>query len=79
VNDGDVIVYSASAGRFIATSPTNVGVRTQLSDLDDVNVTGISTNDVLIFNGTDFEFTTPFEIVDRSDSVDDNTLDYGGF
>ena len=79
VNDGDVIVYSASAGRFIATSPTNVGVRTQLSDLDDVNVTGISANDVLIFNGTDFEFTTPFEIVDRSDSVDDDTLDYGSF
>ena len=81
VNDGDVIVYSSSEGRFIATSQGNLtgAGRTTLATLDDVDVTGISTNDVLIFNGTDFEFTTPFEIVDRSDSVDDDTLDYGSF
>jgi len=80
VNDGDVIVYSASDGRFIATSQGNIGAgRTSLSLLDDVNTTGISTNDVLIFNGTDFEFTTPFEILDRADGSDDDTLDYGSF
>jgi septum formation inhibitor MinC len=81
VNDGDVIVYSSAEGRFIATSQGNLtgAGRTTLATLDDVDVTGISTNDVLIFNGTDFEFTTPFEIVDRSDSVDDDTLDYGSF
>jgi len=81
VNDGDVIVYSSSEGRFIATSQGNLtgAGRTTLATLDDVDVTGISTNDVLTFNGTDFEFTTPFEIVDRSDSVDDDTLDYGSF
>ena len=81
VSDGDVVVYSASEGRFIATSQENLtGVgRTTLSSLDDVDVTGISTNHVLIFNGTDFEFTTPFEIMDRSDGVDDDTLDYGSF
>lgn len=79
VSDGSVVVYSASAGRFIATTPSNAGIRTQLADLDDVNVAGIQTNSVLIFNGIDFEFTTPFEIVDRSDGSDDDTLDYGGF
>ena len=80
VSDGDVVVYSASAGRFIATSQgslTGTG-RTTLVTLDDV--VGIpSTNNVLIFNGTDFEFTTPFEIVDRSDGSDDDILDYGSF
>jgi len=79
VDDGAVLTYSASEGRFIATTPANVGIRTQLADLDDVSVAGIQTNDVLIFNGTDFEFTTPFEVVDISDSVNDDTLDYGSF
>lgn len=81
VNDGDVIVYSSSEGRFIATSQGNLtgAGKTTLATLDDVDVAGISTNDVLIFNGTDFEFTTPFEVVDRSDTVDDDTLDYGSF
>ena len=80
VNDGDIVVYSASAGRFIATSQGNlIGTgRTTLVTLDDVVGTP-STNDVLIFNGTDFEFTTPFEIVDRSDGSDDDILDYGSF
>ena len=77
-NDGDMLIYSSSQSRFIATSRTNVGVRTTLVTLDDV--VGIpSTNNVLIFNGDDFEFTTPFEIVDRSDGSDDDTLDYGSF
>jgi hypothetical protein len=79
VDDGAVLTYSASEGRFIATTPANVGIRTQLADLDDVSVAGIQTNGVLIFNGIDFEFTTPFEVVDRSDGTDDNTLDYGSF
>ena len=81
VNDGDVIVYSASDGRFIATAQGNLtgAGRTTLATLDDVDVTGITTNDVLIFNGTDFEFTTPFEVMDRSDGTDDDTLDYGSF
>ena len=78
-NDGDVLTYSSSEGKFIATSRASSGIRTTLVTLDDVDATGISTNDVLIFNGQDFEFTTPFEIVDRSDSVDDDTLDYGSF
>jgi len=77
-NDGDVIVYSQSAGGFIATSASNVGIRTTLVSLDDVVGTP-TTNNVLIFNGDDFEFTTPFEIMDRSDGTDDDTLDYGSF
>jgi len=80
VNDGDVIVYSSSEGRFIATSQENltgVGRNTLVTLYDVVGIP--STNNILIFNGTDFEFTTPFEIVDRSDGSDDDILDYGSF
>ena len=79
-NDGDVIMYNASQGKFIATAQSNLtGTgRTTLVTLDDVSGTP-STNNVLIFNGSDFTFTTPFEIVDRSDGVDDNIVDHGSF
>ena len=77
-NDGDVLTTPLLKVSLCATSTLASGIRTTLVTLDDVDATGIS-NDVLIFNGQDFEFTTPFEIVDRSDSVDDDTLDYGSF
>ena len=79
-NDGDVLMYSASQGKFIATAQSNLtGTgRTTLVTLDDVTGTP-STNNVLIFNGSDFTFTTPFEIVDRSDGVDDDIVDHGSF
>ena len=79
-NDGDVLMYNASQGKFIATAQSNLtGTgRTTLVTLDDVTGTP-STNNVLIFNGSDFTFTTPFEIVDRSDGVDDDIVDHGSF
>jgi len=77
-NDGDIIQYSSTQGKFIATANSVGAGRTTLISLDDVVGTA-STNDVLFFNGSDFTFTTPFEIVDRADGSDDDELDYGSF
>ena len=79
-NNGDVLMYSTADGRFIATTQqtlTGAG-KTTLVSLDDVSGSP-ATNNVLIFNGSEFEFTTPFEIVDLSDTVDDNIVDHGTF
>jgi len=78
IDDGAVLEFNASTGQFIATSKSSAGISTVtvLTDLTDVVGTA-TTNDVLIFNGTDYTFETPFYVVDLSDGVQDGALDVG--
>ena len=78
IDDGAVLEFNASTGQFIATSKSSAGISTVtvLTDLSDVVGTA-TTNDVLIFNGTDYTFETPFYVVDLSDGVQDGALDVG--
>ena len=78
-NDGDVLTYSSSEGKFIATSRASSGIRTTLVTLDDVD--GLESPQMMFSSSTvkTLNSQLPFEIVDRSDSVDDDTLDYGSF
>jgi len=80
IDDGAVLEFNASTGQFIATSKSSAGISTVtvLTDLSDVVGTA-TTNDVLIFNGTDYTFETPFYVVDLSDGVQDGALDVGIF
>lgn len=78
IDDGAVLEFNASTGQFIATSKSSAGISTVsvLTDLTDVVGTA-TTNDVLIFNGTDYTFESPFYVVDLSDGVQDGALDVG--
>lgn len=78
IENGAVLEFNASTGQFIATSKSAAGISTitTLTGLDDVVGTA-TTNDVLIFNGTDFTFQDPFYVVDLSDGVQDGGLDVG--
>jgi len=78
LEDGAVLEFSASTGQFIATSKSSAGISTVAILTDLTNVVGTATtNDVLIFNGTDYTFETPLYVVDLSDGVQDGALDVG--
>lgn len=50
-----------------------------LEDLIDVNTQNRSNNSVLMYNASTgkYDHVHPYEILDRSDGVDDGILDYG--
>lgn len=52
-----------------------------LSESSDVDTSNRNNNYVLVWNEAlqKHEYVSPFEIVDRSDSIDDDSLDYGTY
>ena len=52
-----------------------------LSGSNDVDTSNRNNNYVLVWNESlqKHEYVSPFEIVDRSDSIDDDALDYGTY
>ena len=76
---GATLAYNATEGRFITT--TSVGAAT--TNIGGYPITGSTPgdNNVITFNQSSqqWEYDTPFTIVDLSDGVEDNTIDYGAF
>ena len=52
-----------------------------LTDLDDIDATNRADNYVLIWNATTqkHEYVPAFEVVDRADGVNDDSIDYGTY
>jgi hypothetical protein len=52
-----------------------------LEGLDDVNIQNRSNNSVLMYNASTgkYDHVHPYEVLDRSDGVDDGSLDYGTY
>lgn len=51
---GDNIIIDASGNRWFRQTGTGVSVTSSVGDNSDVDLTGISTNDVLVWSGTEF-------------------------
>jgi hypothetical protein len=80
-------VSEAEAGTIASTIATNIvntainslSIPSNLSDLDDVDVSGIQSGDVVTWNGTNFVMQAPNDVVNNtlslSDGTNNNSLD----
>ena len=79
ITQGQTLSFNATTGQFITTS--SVGAAT--TNIGGYPITGSSPgdNNVITFNQSSgqWEYDTPFTIVDLSDGVEDNAIDYGAF
>ena len=79
ISQGETLSYETSTGQFITTS--TVGAAT--TNIGGYPITGSAPgdNNVITFNQSSgqWEYDTPFTIVDLSDGVEDNAIDYGAF
>ena len=78
ITDGYSLVFDSSSGQFIATS----GASGNATSIAGYAITGTPTDEkVLIFNesGSQWEYESPFTIVDLSDGTLDGQQDFGAF
>jgi len=79
ITQGDTLSYNATTGQFIATS--TVGAATTNIRGYPITESTPEDNNIITFNQSSgqWEYDTPFTIVDLSDGVKDSAIDYGAF
>jgi hypothetical protein len=72
-------IATTIATNIVNTAINNLSIPSNLSDLNDVNVSGIQTGDVVTWNGSQFVMQAPNDVVNNtlslSDSINNDTLD----
>lgn len=72
-------IASTIATNIVDTAINNLSIPSNLSDLNDVDVSGIQSGDVVTWNGTNFVMQAPNDVVNNtlslSDGTNNNSLD----